>query len=140
MSAQDPKPRKARTKTNSDTWKDGEREAAAFLGGERVPVTGRKSRRKKGEVEEEVGTPPDIDHAVLAIEMKDGKQIPKLLERAMAQAVSAQTWYRKRGKGERIPAVVMHPFRARRDETFLILRFCDLADFLARFRLPEEDL
>lgn len=126
-----------RRRSNPDTWKGGERSSAEFVGGERIPVTGRKGRRKKGEVEEEVGTPPDIDHDVLAIEQKDGKQIPKLLTRAMSQAISAQTWYRHKGKGERIPVVFMHPFRARRDETLLIIRFCDLAAFLERFKLPE---
>lgn len=130
-------PRKKRKKSNPDTWKGGELHVAGFLGGERIPVTGRKGKRKKGEIEEEVGKPPDVDHEVLAIECKEGKSIPKFFENAMAQAISARTWYRKRGKGERIPVVVMHPFRARRDETFLVLRFCDIQAFLDRFRLPE---
>src|SRR4051812_31240069 len=100
-----PPPKKVRRKSNTDTWKGGELWSATFLGGERVPVTGRKGTRKKGEIEEEVGKPPDIDHDVLAIEQKDGKQIPKLLIRAMDQAISARTWYRKKGKGDRIPVV-----------------------------------
>jgi hypothetical protein len=132
-----PKPaRKKRTKTNSDTWKGSERIASRFVGGERVPVTGRNARKKKGVETEDIGKPPDIDHNELAIEHKDGAQIPALLIKAMAQAVAAQLWYRLKGKGERIPMVIMHPKGSRHDESLVILRIKDLKAF-QQVQLPE---
>jgi hypothetical protein len=128
VSAEDAKPRKPRTKTNSDTWKAVELGIARLLGGERVPVTGRT-----------MGSAPDIDHPDLAIEVKHGKSIPKLLQKALAQAVAAQGFYLKRNKGDRVPVAIFHPEHARYDESFLIVRIRDLRA-LQRVRLPEDDL
>lgn len=134
-----PKQRKPRTKPNSDTWKDVERDIAAMLGGERIPVTGRSEHFDIVDGEEKLlATAPDIDHDALAIEVKHGKQIPALLRDAMAQAVAAQRFYLKKLKGDRIPIVVFHPDRARRDESFVIVRIKDLRA-LQGVALPEGD-
>lgn len=117
--------KKARTRSNTSTWKAVELALAKLLGGERVPVTGRT-----------MGSAPDIDHADLAIEVKHGKSIPKLLQRAMTQAVAAQSFYLKRGKGDRVPVVLFHPEHTRYDESYLIVRIKDLRA-LQRIQLPE---
>lgn len=112
-------------KSHSETWKAVERALATLLGGERIPVTGRV-----------MGSAPDIDHPDLAIEVKHGRSIPKLLQRAMTQAIAARGFYLKRGKGDRIPCVIFHPEGARYDESFVIVRVRDLKA-LQSIQLPE---
>lgn len=64
---------------DKQTWKEWERRVAAELGGTRVPVTGRHS-----------GDVPDIDHPVLAIEVKaSGRQPSRGMEKAQEQAHKA---------------------------------------------------
>jgi hypothetical protein len=83
-----------------------------------------------------MGSAPDIDHADLAVEVKHGAQVPRLLIKAMAQAVAAQGFYLKRGKGDRVPVAIFHPERAPYDESFLIVRIKDLRA-LQQVKLPE---
>lgn len=117
------KPKRARTKPNSDTWKSFESFIGRFLTAlhgrakpsRRVPVTGRTR-----------GDAPDVDDPVFAIEAKHGRQIPKLLLTAMAQADAAAAFYLKRDEGERIPMVVMHPHGGRNEESLVIFRIKDL--------------
>jgi hypothetical protein len=54
----------------------------------------------------------------------------------MAQAVAAQGFYLKRGKGDRVPVAIFHPERAPYDESFLIVRIKDLRA-LQQVKLPE---
>lgn len=49
----------------SSTWKSIERQIAAYIGGQRVPVTGRHDQ-----------TTPDIAHLTYAIEVKHRRDIP----------------------------------------------------------------
>jgi hypothetical protein len=114
-----------RKRSNTSTWKAVELALAKLLGGERVPVTGRT-----------MGSAPDIDHSGLAIEVKHGKCIPRLLMKAMTQAVAAQAFYLKRGKGDRVPVAIFHPENARYDESFVIVRIKDLRA-LQLVQLPE---
>jgi hypothetical protein len=60
------------------TWKQIERDWAEWLGGERIPVTGRHS-----------GDVPDIQHHRFAIEVKAGKTISTRLRAGMDQAIKA---------------------------------------------------
>jgi len=72
------------------TWKAVERRVATFLGGDRVPITGRVR-----------GSAPDVDHKHLSIEVKHRKSLPLWLVDAMDQAVKSM-------RGERIPIVILH--------------------------------
>ena len=63
---------------NRATWKKIERDWAEWLGGQRVPVTGRHS-----------GDVPDIEHPKYAIEVKAGKTMSTRLRHGMDQAVKA---------------------------------------------------
>lgn len=121
-----PEPTKKK-RNRTDTWKAVELALAKLLGGERVPVTGRT-----------MGYAPDIDHPSMAVEVKHGKSIPKLLTKALAQAVAAQGWYAKRGKGDRVPVAIFHPEGARYDESYLIVRIRDLRA-LQRVALPDTE-
>ena len=56
-------------------WKEWERKIAKYVGGVRVPITGRSR-----------GDAPDIDHNWLAIEVKAKNKLPKYLFEARAQS------------------------------------------------------
>ena len=70
-------------------WKAWERKIAKYIGGERVPVTGRAR-----------GSAPDIDHAWMSIEVKLRKSLPKWQHDAMAQAIAS-------AQGNQSPVVIM---------------------------------
>lgn len=59
-------------------WKQVERDWALWLGGRRVPVTGR-----------ERGSAPDVEHPRYAIEVKAGKVLSDRLGLGIRQAVAA---------------------------------------------------
>lgn len=114
---------KRRKKSNTSTWKKVELKIAALLGGERVPVTGRAR-----------GSAPDIKQPVLALEVKHGKQIPKLVLEAMDQA-------EKSVRGDQVPMAVMHPLRAEYSDSICIVRLKDLqrlCDLYGRPDLPAD--
>lgn len=119
------KPRRPRTKSNSDTWKVFEAWVGTWLTAlprrltkpsRRVPVTGRTR-----------GDAPDVDDPDFAVEAKHGRHIPRLLLTAMAQADAAAAYYVRRNEGSRIPMVVMHPHGGRNEESLVIFRAKDLA-------------
>lgn len=56
-------------------WKACERRVAKYIGGERVPITGRQR-----------GDAPDIAHNWLSVEVKYRKALPAWLKDAMHQA------------------------------------------------------
>lgn len=60
-------------------WKAFERRVASFIGGERVPVTGRQR-----------GSAPDIWHPWLSVECKYRKTLPEWIKDAMRQAVASK--------------------------------------------------
>lgn len=90
------------------TWKSIERKVASYLGGERVPITGRQR-----------GSAPDIEHNDLAIEVKHRESFPNWIMDAMDQAV-------KSNKGGRTPIVILHE-KGMGIERCLVV--CELRDF-----------
>lgn len=56
-------------------WKQCERRVAKYIGGTRIPITGRQR-----------GDAADIDHAWLSPEVKYRKQLPEWIKDAMRQA------------------------------------------------------
>ena len=106
----------------SRSWKACERAIARYLGGERVPVTGRVR-----------GYAPDVEHLRLAIEVKSWSQFPLRVATAMDQARKAAEWAKRRGKGDRIPIAVIHRDRTAIGNSWVVL---SLADFEDLARLP----
>jgi hypothetical protein len=92
------------------TWKAVERELARRLGGERIPVNGRRR-----------GSAPDIAHDTLSLEIKHREALPAWLHDAMAQAVASK-------RGTQIPVVILHECRSRHEDDFVILRLGDFID------------
>ena len=60
-------------------WKACERRVAKYIGGERVPITGRQR-----------GDAPDIKHAWLSVEVKYRKKMPEWIKDAYSQAVASK--------------------------------------------------
>ena len=100
------------------SWKAAELKLARMLNGERVPVTGRVR-----------GYAPDIEHQHLALEVKTRKRMPALLADGMDQAVKAAEWYVKRGKGERMPALVIHQDGTHYSGALVVVRLKDAQDY-----------
>jgi len=92
------------------TWKRTERSIAGLIGGERVPVSGRKR-----------GDQPDVRHDWLAVEVKHRQSIPAWLTTALTQAHATV-------RGEQVPVAIIHRHGARHRED-IVCR----ADFTARF-------
>lgn len=93
------------------TWKNVERQIAARLGGERVPVTGRQR-----------GSAPDIAHSWLSLEVKHRKSLPAWLADAMTQAQASQ-------RGGQLPMVVLHEKQQNYDESYCVVRLKDFVDW-----------
>lgn len=100
------------------SWKAAEREIARRLGGERVPVTGRVR-----------GYAPDIEHPMYALEVKTRKRMPVLLADAMDQASKASVWALAKGKGHRMPMVVIHADGTHFDNALVVVRLKDARDW-----------
>jgi len=91
------------------TWKAFERRVAQRTGGERIPVSDRR-------------TPLDVKHPYLGIECKYRKKISKFIKDAMAQAV--------RGSGEDlIPTVILGEYN--NPDMLALVRLPDLLNLLA---------
>jgi len=91
------------------TWKAFERRVAQRTGGERIPVSDRR-------------TPLDVKHPYLGIECKYRKKISKFIKDAMAQAI--------RGSGEDlIPTVILGEYNS--SEMLALVRLPDLLNLLA---------
>ena len=93
-------------------WKACERRIATFLGGRRIPVSGRTR-----------GDCPDIEHPTLSIECKSRKKLPAWIEDAMKQAEAS-------AKDGPLPVVVLHQDRAPYAESLVVLRLSGFADYL----------
>ena len=94
----------------SKTWKEIERKVARFLGGERVPITGRIR-----------GSAPDIEHDVLSIEGKHRERLPFWLKDAMNQAEASKV-------GDQLPVVILHEKRMSIDNCVVMIRLRDLKE------------
>lgn len=99
---------------NRGSWKHVERETAALLGGERVPVTGRAR-----------GSAPDVEHPWLAVEVKTTKRLPALIVKAMAQADASAEFCRRRTGKRKMPVVVIHQDRTPYGWSVVSLRLQD---------------
>ena len=95
------------------TWKVLERKLAAILGGERVPVNG----RRRGDV-------PDIAHPTLSIEVKHRKKLPDWQHNAFDQARAANHGNTK------LPIVILHEDRMRYMDSWVMLSLKDFLDLL----------
>lgn len=102
-------------------WKRTERMVAKWLGGKRVPVSGRQ----------EAGV--DIDNPWLAIEVKHRKKLPEWMRKAMAQAVAAAAMPRHWHK---LPVVVLHDEGEPHGDNWVCMR---MADFVGWFGDAQED-
>lgn len=96
-------------------WKATERAVARALGGERIPVTGRRG--------------PDVRHRWLAVEVKHRRRLPRWLQLAVAQAHA--------GAGlDQLPVVVLHQAGRPHREDLVVLR---LEDFQEWFGDPDTE-
>ena len=94
------------------TWKNTERKVAAFLGGERVPITGRQR-----------GDQPDIRHSIFSLEVKHKKQLPEWLHDAIRQAVASLK------TDQQLPVVILHEKGQRHTQDYAVIRLADLRDW-----------
>lgn len=99
-------------------WKSIERKVAAFIGGERVPVSGRQR-----------GFSPDVRHPLFSIEVKHKQELPAWLFDALEQAEKSKT-------GEQIPLVILHEKGQSIPDCLCVLR---LSDILALAKFAEKD-
>jgi hypothetical protein len=93
------------------TWKQIERKVAGYLGGQRVPVSGRQR-----------GDSPDIDHPWLSLEVKHRKTLPGWLADAMDQAD-------KSAQGHQLPLVVLHQQQQRIADSYCVVRLKDFVEW-----------
>jgi hypothetical protein len=95
----------------SSNWKAVERAVAKYLGGERIPITGRV--RDNGL--------PDIKHDVFSIEVKHRKSaIPDWLLDAMDQAIKSKD------TEKHIPIVILHKKGVKYEDSIVLLTLKDL--------------
>lgn len=90
------------------TWKHAERAIAKRLGCTRHPVNGR-------------GDEPDLSNTWLAVEAKHRAHLPDWLHSAMGQA--------ERNAGERLPVVILHQAGQRYDQSYVVMRLEDFAEW-----------
>ena len=92
-------------------WKACERRVAKYIGGERVPVTGRQR-----------GDAPDIDHNWLSVEVKYRARLPAWIHDAMDQAKASM-------KGPRqMPCVILCEKGKETGESYIMFRLSDARD------------
>lgn len=100
-------------------WKAVEREVMTYLGGRRIPITG----RVRGDV-------PDGSHPWLVPEIKHTGQFPKKWREAHLQAVSAYIKLQVDDPGkDRLPIVIIHPHRAKIENCYVMLNLEDFRDW-----------
>ena len=92
-------------------WKAVERRIAKFIGGVRVPVSGRQR-----------GDAPDIEHNWLSIEVKYRKKLPEWLHDAMDQAV-------KSARLRQLPCVFLAERGKRVEDYYMIVRLGDAKEW-----------
>lgn len=100
------------------TWKKTERWFAHQLRGERA---GPGIRQRFGDI---------ITPLPLAVEVKDGAQIPKFVTDSLGQAIRASVAWRELRNTEKAPITIQHPFGHSRDLTPVLMWFRDLKRLL----------
>lgn len=93
-------------------WKHAERRIAAYIDGERVPVSGRQR-----------GYQPDINHAWMCPEVKYRKKVPEWLHDAMEQAWASKV-------GRQMPCVILIEKGQQVGDAFVLV---PLSEFKERF-------
>lgn len=99
-------------------WKDAEREIAALIGGERVPITGRTR-----------GSAPDIQHPTLGVEVKSQGERTKRWDDAFDQAEKAALHQQKRDGQERLPIVILHSVGRHHKNDIVMIRLRDFIEW-----------
>jgi len=114
-------------------WKRDELQIMRRLGGERIPVNGRRTSSR--------GYQPDGEHPWLAPSIKSRVGAYVQLQDMMAQAVKAAEAIKRRGDGERLPIGVYHVVGTHYDNALVFLRLRDFEDYFGGerpFNLPLE--
>ncbi len=93
------------------TWKRVEREIAAILGGERVPVSGRQR-----------GDAPDIRHQWLSLEVKHRKTLPNWIFDALDQAQKSKA-------GQQLPVAILHGKGMGYKKSLVVIELDDFVDW-----------
>lgn len=91
-------------------WKAFERRVARYIGGERVPVSGRAR-----------GDKPDIQHNWLSPECKYKQKLPDWIHDAMAQAEAA-------AMPRQMPCLILGEKGAETGECYIVFRLRDARD------------
>ena len=92
-------------------WKKWERKIASYIGGERVPITGRQR-----------GDAPDIAHNWLAVEVKyTSKGLPKKWFQARAQSEAS-------ARGNQLPVQIFAEKGMNAGDCFITMRLSDFRD------------
>lgn len=103
-------------------WKAVERRIAKYLGGERVPITGRQR-----------GSAPDIKHDWLSIEVKQRESLPAWVHDAMDQAKeSASLILEDKYNLNQLPVVILHETGKRIEDDYVVLRLQDFRDWFVK--------
>ena len=92
-------------------WKQCERRVAKYIGGERVPITGRQR-----------GDAPDIKHNWLVPEVKYRKKLPEWIHDAMRQAVAAVR------RPSQVPCVILCEKGKDTADSYIIFKLKDAKD------------
>ncbi len=92
-------------------WKKVESKVAEFIGGRRVPVTGRQR-----------GDAPDIEHNWLSVEVKHRSAIPTYLKEGMQQAVAS-------AHPRQLPVVILAPKGAKVEDYLFCVRLGDAKEW-----------
>ncbi|MBI4319360.1 MAG: hypothetical protein HY675_12790 [Chloroflexi bacterium] len=95
-------------------WKRNERAIAAILGGQRVPITGRKGA--------------DIAHPWLSVEVKSRETLPHWLLEAMMQATMAAS-------PEQLPLVILHGVGQHHADDLVVMTLADFQSWFGTIKM-----
>ena len=91
-------------------WKDNERMIAKYIGGERVPITGRQR-----------GDAPDIKHNSLSVEVKLRQRIPAWIKNGIDQA-------EKSAIGHQMPVLIIREKFQKIDDAIICMTLKEFRD------------
>lgn len=103
---------------SDNSWKRTEREVMSYLGGERIPITGRAR-----------GSEPDGKHTWIVPEIKYRESVPGWLSDAYAQALAAHVQLNLDDPKARLPIVVIRPHRVAVQKSYVVLTLQDFRDW-----------
>lgn len=98
--------------TRRARWKARELAVAEYVGGVRVPVTGRSR-----------GSAPDVDHPWLSLEVKAWERLPERVADALRQAEAANL------TGAKLPAAIIVANGAQLRSAMVVLRLSDFMEW-----------